>query len=166
MFGRYWCSSLVYFWKFCKNLETQTNIYLSQRRNPDWYLGLDYLKDGLKKDGCNGVGNSFKSLEFLNAWEVSKSEIIEYVRNCYKQELRDEWYPKQSANWGYNYKYYLQNPDGSIDVTFTIYFRPQLYYYFWILVSCGFFLVIFLSLISISLTKYRENRKSDHHETF
>gem|GEM_PF-5246963 len=38
------------------------------------------------------------SLDFINAWTLSKDEIISYVNKNYFQELQKENYPKQLPN--------------------------------------------------------------------
>jgi hypothetical protein len=125
-----------------RNLRWSTNLYFSQKRDPSWYLSLDYMKEWMKKNICNWVGESFKSVEFLNAWEISKDKIMDYIDSCYGKNLISAWYPKKLSNGDIDYKYYILHADGSIDITLTLYFRPQLYYFYGIFISAGFFLLV------------------------
>lgn len=54
-----------------------------------------------------------------------------------------------------DYKYYIENLDGSIDVELTLYFKPQSYFYLGIIVSVTTFALLILWLIVDSV----RNRK-------
>lgn len=103
---------------------------------------------------------------YANSWVISKNEIIKYVEDNYSQELSTEWYPRTLDDGRIDYKYYIQNPDGSIDVELTLYFRPQLYFYIGLIISGTTLAILIISLIVISLRERRTRRelKSSTHE--
>ena len=50
---------------------------------------------------------------------------------------------------------YTENPDGSINVTMTLYFKPQAYFYFGLFVSFG---AVFLCFVYLGWNRYRRRR--------
>lgn len=80
--------------------------------------------------------------DYANWWTISKAGIISYVNQNYSSELATEWYPKSLANWKKDYKYYTLNPDGSIDVELTLYFKPQSYFYLGLIISWLTFILL------------------------
>lgn len=80
--------------------------------------------------------------DYANWWTISKDEVIKYVDENYSKELQNEWYPKQLSNWKTDYKYYTLNPDGSIDIELTLYFKPQSYFYLGLIISWTTFILL------------------------
>lgn len=102
-----------------------------------------------------------KVYDYANGWTISKDEIVKYVEDNYSQELSTQWYPRTLDDGRIDYKYYMQNPDGSIDVELTLYFRPQLYFYIGLIISGTTLAILIISLIVISLRERRTRRESE-----
>jgi hypothetical protein len=83
------------------------------------------------------------------------------VQNNYWEELKKEGYPKLLDNWIIDFKYYIKNIDGSIDVELTLYFKPQLYFYKGLIISGSIFLIIILWLIISSIRNRKKYSYND-----
>ena len=81
----------------------------------------------------------------------------DYGKQNFWEELKKEGFPKKLSNWKLDYKYYIKNEDGSIDVELTLYFRPQSYFNIWIIVSI--FTTISLILILIIDFIFKKRKK-------
>lgn len=66
--------------------------------------------------------------------------------------------PDTKAN--YPKEYYKENPDGSIDVRMTLYFRPQSYFYIGLIIS-GITFVGLLGYLGYSWIRERRRKSSD-----
>ena len=66
--------------------------------------------------------------KYANSWDLDSKSIEDYVKQNFWEELKKEGFPKKLSNWELDYKYYIKNEDGSIDVELTLYFRPQSYF--------------------------------------
>ena len=147
------------------------NISFKESFNKNWKL---YISNYKNKNIFNKAFFEWEELSYLykkplfenthhlvydyaNWWNISKDEIIKYVDENYSKELQKEWYPKQIANGKLDYKYYVLNSDGSIDVELTLYFKPQSYFYLGLIIS-GTTFIILVWYLTIS---YIRNRKEE-----
>lgn len=136
-------SPIEYVWKI--NWLNKKNIRVTNNFNPHWKI---YLKDKqwlFSKPIFEN--NHYLAYDYANWWSISKDEIINYVKENYVKELVNEWFPKKLTNWKLDYKYYILNQNWSIDTELTLYFKPQRYFYFWLIVSWITFLLLLIYLI-------------------
>lgn len=129
---------------FKENFHKYWKIYL---KNNAWIL-----KKPLFENSHYLVNN------YTNWWEISKDEVIKYVDINYSNELKKEGYPKTLDNWQIDYKYYKLNTDWSIDLEITLYFKPQSYFYLWLIISWTTF-VILISYLWIDTIRNRRKNK-------
>ena len=95
--------------------------------------------------------------KYANSWDLDSKSVEDYVKQNFWEELKKEGFPKKLSNWKLDYKYYIKNEDGSIDVELTLYFRPQSYFNIWIIVSI--FTTISLILILIIDFIFKKRKK-------
>lgn len=146
-----WSSNL----NFLQSYHKEWKIYLWEIKNSFWCDILKtYSKNWKNIYECNHIQKYFNkedmsylykkpifdsnhtwTYEYANSWSISKEYLVEYIQKNYSIELQKEWYPKQLKNWKIDYKYYILNQDWSIDIELTLYFKPQSYFYLWILIS-------------------------------
>lgn len=112
------------------------NINFSQNNHSKWDL---IVGDFHWYDYIGGdifiVRDKVKTLDFLNSWSLKKDVILDEIDNTYWDQLKNEWYPKILSNGKIDYKYYILNTDGSIDMRVTLFFRSQAYFYVWLIIS-------------------------------
>ncbi len=146
-------SPIKYISKF--TISNVKEIFIPNNFNPNWKL---YLKNQQWIFSKPLFENTHHLVyDYANWWTISKDEIIKYVDENYSKELQKEWYPKQIANGKLDYKYYILNSDGSIDVELTLYFKPQSYFYLGLIIS-GTTFIILVWYLTIS---YIRNRKEE-----
>ncbi len=122
------------------NFKYETEIKNLTNFHPEWKI---YLKNQEWLFNKPLFENSHHLVyDYANWWTISKDEIIKYVNENYSKELQKEWYPKTLKNGKIDYKYYTLNSDGSIDVELTLYFKPQSYFYLWLIISGSTFIVL------------------------
>ncbi len=84
--------------------------------------------EGIEKILQTSICDNTHQMEqnYANSWKIDK----EYIRKNFSKE------------------YYHENEDGSIDIKFSIYFKPQSYFYLWLILSFGAFLalIIFIAI--------------------
>jgi len=149
-----------YFIKIDKLHNKDITLYFWTKYNSNWKLYLWKLNYKTIFNN-NWLVKDKKTNYNLNSWTISKQEIIDYVNKYYWEELKKEWYPKKLENWQLDYKYYKLNPDWSINVELTLYFKPQLYFYIWLIISWTTFLLLILWLIVDSVKERRKKLKKD-----
>lgn len=76
---------------------------------------------------------------------------MNFVKCC---ELSKEYIKANFDN-----SYYKENPDGSIDLELTLYFKPQSYFYLGIIIS-GTTLILCLSYLGYTFYRKRRQHKS------
>ncbi len=138
-----------------KNLNFDQYINLSQKTDNGWKLYLKY-NNVLDNYNKKPLLNKVETLSFLNSWIISKDNIVSYVNNNYSLELKNLWYPKNLDNWKIDYKYYVQNPDWSINVELTLYYSPQSKLFLWLIISFTTFLLL-VSYLAYDTIKNRKN---------
>lgn len=132
-------------YKTKNNLTWSLSLYFLNNYNPNWKLYLNWTEWLFTEPLFD---NTHKIVyDYANLWTISKDEIINYVQENYWKELQKWWYPKKLSDWRLDYKYYVLNSDWSIDTELTLYFKPQSYFYLWIIISSITILVILLYFI-------------------
>ena len=91
--------------------------------------------------------------DWYNKWTLNKKNLL----NIYWKNLQSEWYPKILSDWRKDYKYYIENLDGSIDTDIVLYFKPQQYFYIGCIISVSTFFVLVLSLMTSIINSRRKN---------
>lgn len=152
---------------FLQSFHKEWKLYLKPNQNDYWCNLLEtYNNDWNNINECKNKQTFFEweELSYLNKvpifdnthkmfygyanwWTISKDEIINYVQENSWKELQKWWYPKKLSDWRLDYKYYVLNSDWSIDTELTLYFKPQSYFYLWIIISSITILVILLYFI-------------------
>ena len=142
------------------DIQSTETIYFLEWFNPQWNLYLNPI-DSNSKD-CNIIqeynneGKNIKECEhtqkFFEGEELSylwKQPVFEdshkLVYDYANQWTIDPDYIK--AN--FDKSYYKENPDGSIDIELTLYFKPQSYFYLGIIIS-GTTLILCLGYLGYS----------------
>ncbi len=108
------------------------SLNFSERYHPDWKIRIgahDWLDSLLDREYYLDGISHVQTVSKQNSWEISKDRIVSYVRDHYSDELEKGGYPKKLPNGKTDYRYYVQDIDGSIDVEVTAYYRPQAYWY-------------------------------------
>lgn len=113
---------------FLSNFHSEWKIYLKDK---EWFFSKSLFDD-----------THHVVYDYANGWTISKDEIIKYVDSNYGNELKSQWYPKDLWEGKKDYKYYKLNPDWSIDIELTLYFKPQSYFYLWLIISWSTFLIL------------------------
>lgn len=99
-----------------KNVKANTYLNFSEKYHPDWRLHV-------------GPFNWFKVLTAKNYFIDGRYHFENDAKlNSF---LIDPEYIKQN----FSKDYYKENPDGSIDVELTLYFKPQSYFYLGLIIS-------------------------------
>lgn len=133
----------IYHWKNINSIKISLPIVPSNL----WLINIRWENTSL-----NSKSIFFNNLwESWNKWEVSKELITSHINKNYKEELLKDWYPKKLENGRTDYKYYTENTDGSINIEFVLYFKAQLYFYIWLIISGSTFALLILWLILNSI---------------
>lgn len=98
---------------------------------------------------------SLALIPFLESNFVLWKESYELVSNWYNFGFNSWTIDPDYIKKNFPKEYYKENPDGSIDVTLTLYFKPQSYFYLGICVSG----LTFLGLIVWLLVDWRREKK-------
>lgn len=120
------------------NLDSTEYLNFVEAYDPNWKLRIGYFdwKEVL-----------YQNNYFLEDEKHTKSDI-----NVNSYELSKEYI---KAN--YDPKYYKKNPDGSIDIELTLYFKPQSYFYLGIIIS-GTTLILCLGYLGYDFWKNRKRK--------
>lgn len=138
------------------NILDKNNFYSNNSFDKWWKLYLKNQQGLFKKPLFEDTHHLV--YDYANWWTISKDEIIKYVDENYSKELKKEGYPKTLDNWQIDYKYYKLNPDGSIDVELTLYFKPQSYFYLWLIIS-GTTFVLLIWYLWVDTIRNRRKKK-------
>jgi hypothetical protein len=141
-----------YSYKIALNITGTGNIIFKDTYNKYWEL----LDQNNKKIKFKNIKTSF----YTNSWIISKSDIIGHVKQNYSKELKRWWYPLLLKNWKKDYKYFILNPDWSIYINTTLYFKPQRYFYDWLIISATTLLVLFWYLWYTNIYRNRKHKKT------
>lgn len=156
------------------NFKTNSNLYFLQKLDNNWKLYLEPYSKIDCKNSKTYTNKQKKSLEnysvtecesenkFYAWWELSKlweapifddthTKVYDYAN----QWTIDADYIKKN----YPKEYYKENPDGSIDIKMTLYFKPQSYFYLGLIISGTTFLLLILWLIIWSIRDRKKKEK-------
>jgi len=109
------------------------NLYLNQNPTNSWCEKLqEYNNDGNKITECKHEQKFFEGEELSYLYKKpifqdSHKLVYDYAN----QWTIDPEYIKKN----FDKSYYKENPDGSIDVELTLYFKPQSYFYLGLIIS-------------------------------
>ncbi len=134
-------------------LKDRATLYFQEAFSRNWGVFLNKFKG---EENClepiyYKKTNVFECKENNKIFEINKSGDIEVFGETHKlaNEYANEWtidpeYIKQN----FSNEYYRENPDGSIDVEMSLYFKPQTYYYLglaisFVTLSLSFFYAVF-----------------------
>lgn len=94
--------------------------------------------------------------ELSYLWEKSVFDDTHQLINQYANSWTiDPEYVKQN----FSKEYYKENPDGSIDVELTLYFKPQLYFYLGLIISGATLLIYFSYFSYVGIVALRKKKK-------
>lgn len=123
-----------------------------------WKLYPEPYQDEL---WCNHkYSNAVNNQECVASSQLSKdNELLLFFQKPIFEESH-KIYNQRNNNWNIDaqtildlgQKYYKNNPDGTIDAEFTLYFLPQSYFYFGIIISS-------ISVIILGVFIFRQNSK-------
>ena len=163
-----------------ENLKTSQKLLFLENFHKGWKLYLEpipikstYQVSTTNNAADNNSGaepdnvNSTNVFEYLSTQKLLEGDEFSYL---WRQQVFDESHIKvnEYANgWSidpeyikknFDKKYYVENPDGSINIELVLYFKPQLFYYIGIIISVTTFIfcIIFL-IIKLLRIKFRNN---------
>jgi hypothetical protein len=143
---------------FLESFDKQWNLYLNPINSnfKDCNVIQEYNNEGNNIKECEHIQKFFEGEELRYLWrqpvfEDSHKLVYDYAN----QWTIDPEYIK--AN--FDKSMYKENPDGSIDLELTLYFKPQSYFYLGIIVS-GSTLILCLSYLGYTFYRQRKQHKS------
>ena len=122
-----------------KSINEPVYIQFSEAYHPDWRLrlgDLTWYKVISDKDYFLPDKFHTKNEAFLNSFYL----YPEYIKKTFPDS------------------FYKINPDGSLDLNFTLYFRPQSYVYLGLIVSISVFIICIVYLSYVSVVKLKDLR--------
>lgn len=162
-----------------KNLKEKSFINYFQSFHPKWKLYLDsYTQKTCKKQQIYTgevknieTGSMQEYLYHVIECEAKKeSSLIEWIKKLWETPIFDNTHQivngyanQRTLDADYIKKnfpkeYYKLNPDGSIDVNLTLYFKPQSYFYLGLCVSgITFFILLILLIRDLCFCFSKEN---------
>ncbi len=160
-----WEVNIVSEWQHFYNINTKkiskSELYFLESYHKEWKI---YLKDKQWLFTKPLFESSHQLVyDYANSWTISKDEIIKYVNDNYSKEIQNQWYPKILSNWKVDYKYYTLNSDWSIDTELTLYFKPQSYFYLWLIISWTTFIIL-IWYLGVDFVRNRR-RKEEKNQT-
>ena len=154
---------------YIENIESKKDLFFLQNFHSYWNL---YLKDS------RDIGNE----NICNEYEYHEDDIFKCasenklffkdISYLYKKPIFDDTHKlvNQYANqWtidpeyikqNFSKDYYKENPDGSIDIELTLYFKPQSYFYLGLIIS-GTTLIGCLGYLGYDFIKRRKRGKDE-----
>jgi hypothetical protein len=110
---------------FLESFHQGWKLYLQKKPNRSWCKDGKYF-DQVKMTECEHTYSFFEGEEFSYLWEKpifdnTHKKAYEYTNSW---EIDADYIKKNFSK-----EYYKENPDGSIDVEFILYFKPQSYFY-------------------------------------
>jgi hypothetical protein len=146
-----------------KNIKDKTEVQFNQSFNKLWNLYSS--QDQKECDQLQSYNiNSFKTTECTFDRKFFEGEELSYL---WKQPLFEDTHKlvyDYANQWTIDPEYikanfdksmYKENPDGSIDVELTLYFKPQSYFYLGIIIS-GTTLILCLSYLVYTFYRQRK----------
>jgi len=138
---------------FLESFDKQWNLYLKpiKSNSKDCNVIQEYNNEGKNIKECEHTQKFFEGEDLSYLWkqpvfEDSHKLVYDYAN----QWTIDPEYIK--AN--FDKSYYKENPDGSIDIELTLYFKPQSYFYLGIIIS-GTTLILCLGYLGYAFYRKR-----------
>jgi len=136
-------SSPVKYEVYLYNLKNKTNIEFHQSYNSQWKL---YLKSNPGNSLCkpSGYYKNSKTTECEQTTQLFEISDIAYIWQNSMSDDTHKMVNEYANGWiidpeyiiaNYPEEYYNKNPDGSIDIELTLYFKPQSYFYMGLMIS-------------------------------
>jgi len=141
--------------QFLDSFHSQWNLYLNpiKSNSKDCNVIQEYNNEDKNIKECEHTQKFFEGEELSYLWKQPVFEDShKFVYDYANQWTIDPEYIK--AN--FDKSYYKENPDGSIDIELTLYFKPQSYFYLGIIIS-GTTLILCLGYLGY--TFYRQRKK-------
>jgi len=150
------CNNIAFFKKE-DNLTECFNSFTSKLSS------IDELKYLFKNSDFKNVGNKEKQ-NLINSWLIEKAKLKNLIDNT---RLKNEGYPKKRADNSLDWKYFIENPDGSITISLLLYYKSQAlflltYLIFGFIVILLLFIILFKLIFSFLLQ--RNQTKINHYE--
>jgi len=159
-------SSPVKYEVYLYNLKNKTNIEFHQSYNSQWKL---YLKSNPGNSLCkpSGYYKNSKTTECEQTTQLFEISDIAYIWQNSMSDDTHKMVNEYANGWiidpeyiiaNYPEEYYNKNPDGSIDIELTLYFKPQSYFYMGLMIS-GIALILCIRYL------YRDWKKKTPNES-
>ena len=146
------------------------DLYFLQTYHNNWKLYLkpinsntkdcnviqEYNNDGKNIKECEHTQKFFEGEELSYLW---KKPIFEDTHQLVYDYANQWTIDPEYIKANYDNSYYKENPDGSIDIELTLYFKPQSYFYLGIIIS-GTTLILCLGYLGYDFWE-NKNNKSD-----
>jgi hypothetical protein len=143
---------------FLDSFHSQWKLYLNpiNSNTKDCNVIQEYNNEGKNIKECEHTQKFFEGEELRCLWrqplfEDSHKLVYDYAN----QWIIDPDYIKSN----FDKSMYKENPDGSIDIELTLYFKPQSYFYLGIIIS-GTTLILCLSYLGYTFYRQRRQHKS------
>jgi len=142
---------------FLESFNKDWKLYLDQNPTDSWCKQLqEYHNGGNKVVECEHEQKFFEGEEISYLYKKPVFDDTHTMVNDHANQWTiDPEYIKQH----FSKDYYKENPDGSIDVELTLYFKPQSYFYLGLLVSATT-LVGCLGYLGWEVVKRRKGKRS------
>lgn len=147
---------------YLKNVTTTTPLTFLSSYNKYWSL---FLESEPNDTWCHSANNYVISGKNITECQSGKDSVINDFAYLYKKSVFNDTHTttyKYANQWtidpnyikqNFDKSYYKENPDGSINVELTLYFKPQLYFYLGVIVSSLTFVVCVIYLLWFFLRK-------------
>ncbi len=147
---------------FLESFDNQWKLYLNpiNSNNKDCNVIQEYNNDGKNIKECEHTQKFFEGEELSYLW---KKPIFEDTHQLVYDYANQWTIDPEYIKANFDSSYYKENPDGSIDIELTLYFKPQSYFYLGIIIS-GTTLILCLGYLGYDFWKNKKN-KSDKDKT-
>jgi hypothetical protein len=141
---------------FLESFDNNWHLYLNQNPKYSWCQKLQlYNNNGNSVVECQSNQRFFEGEELSYLYKKSIFDDTHKLVNDYANQWAID--PEYIKN-NFDKSYYKENPDGSIDIELTLYFKPQSYFYVGLIIS-GTTLVGCLGYLGWDLVRRRKRRK-------
>ena len=151
---------------YISNIKSLQTLIFLESYHKDWKL---YLRKNPSNDWCTPIEfyNNTNTTECEHTLKFFEGEELSYL---WKKPIFDDAHiivfdyanswtidPQYIKN-NYSKEYYIENPDGSIDVELVLYFKPQSYFYLGLIIS-GTTLVLCIGYLVYDWRRGKRNGK-------
>jgi len=141
---------------FVESYSSGWNLYLEKNPSNAWCNKGDYFELSKTKE-CFGGERTFDLNELTTLYKKSIFDDTHALENSFSNKWQiDPNYVKQH----FSADYYKVNSDGGIDLEFTLYFKPQSYYFLGLLISASVILLVIVGLLVVGIKK-RKRKKNE-----